>query len=302
MVIRHLAVCGLLLVLSQPYQLALGQAAKPSSPTRQTAVPASPTSTAAPQGTDSPTAKPDCNGAPCEEQQQPRMIVTLPAPTPITWPWHDRILWGAYLVLAILGYVGIMLAVSTLKKIERHVAEAEDTASAAKDTASAALLLARSIIDSERPWILIAVEPSLGVENSFIVLATNRGRSPATITSTVDAIKIATDENRLPASPSYPDSQLASPFVPIILLPGESTTIKSFSRDDLKGVCENDEIFRRVQGWEEKLFLCGKIIYKDMIAPPDSQVHETTWCCWYIHGRQKSGLVMAGPPSYNQHS
>jgi hypothetical protein len=39
-----------------------------------------------------------------------------------------------------------------------------------------------------------------------------------------------------------------------------------------------------------------------LIAPADSQEHETNWCCWYIHGRQTSGLVIAGPPEYNSHT
>ena len=233
---------------------------------------------------------------------QPRMIVTLPAPAPVTWPWHDRILWAAYLVLVILGYVAIMLALSTLKKIERQTAAAKDASSAAKDSARATLLIAQSMIDSARPWIAITVEPSRVGENNFNVLATNRGRSPATITETLENIQVAIDEAHLTSIPEYRNEKQAEPPAPVILLPGESVAIKAFGRDDLKGVCKSEETFRRVQSWEEKVFLCGKVIYRDLISPPDNQFHETTWCCWYIHGRQKSGLVMAGPPSYNLHS
>ena len=297
MVIRRLALCALLLAISQAYVPASGQAAKPADGNRQTTP--STSSIAAPQATE--TGKTDCNGVPCEDQQ-PRMIVTLPAPAPASWPWHDRILWAAYLVLVILGYAGIMLAVSTLKKIARQTASAEDAVSAAKDSARAALLIAQSIIDAERPWILIAVEPSRTVENSFSVMATNRGRTPATIIAAFDHIEIALDEIHLPATAEYGNEQQAAPAVPIILLPGESTAIKPFGRDDLKGVCASDETFRRIESWEEKLFICGKVTYRDLIAPPADQFHETTWCCWYIHGRQKSGLVIAGPPSYNLHT
>ncbi len=31
--------------------------------------------------------------------------------------------------------------------------------------------------------------------------------------------------------------------------------------------------------------------------PPLKHTHQTDWCCWYIHGRQTSKLVIAGPPS-----
>jgi hypothetical protein len=101
----------------------------------------------------------DCNGGPCEEQQ-PHIVVTLPAPAPEKWPIHDRISWAAYLVLAILGYVGIMLALSTLKKIERQTAAAETAAKASAESAQIALLHARSLIAAERPWIMISVEPT----------------------------------------------------------------------------------------------------------------------------------------------
>jgi hypothetical protein len=195
-----------------------------------------------------------------------------------------------------------MLAVSTLRKIERQTALAESAASAALESARAALLHAQAIIDSERPWLLITVEPSLHIENSFNVMATNRGRTPATIVATSEQVKIAIDERRLPTVPEYRKQDADAPIMPIVLLPGESTPIMPFRRDDLKGVCESEEMLKKVENWEQKVFLYGKVIYRDLIAPIENQLHETTWCCWYIHGRQKSGLVKAGPPSYNVHT
>jgi tRNA-Thr(GGU) m(6)t(6)A37 methyltransferase TsaA len=302
MTIRGLAVCMLLLAISLATVSGYGQAAnatgaKAAGAATPNAQP--PTQTAATPPTTAAGA--ECNGGPCEEQQ-PRMIVTLPAPPPVTWPWHDRILWAAFLVLAILGYVGIMLALSTLKKIERQAAALKDAASAAQDTARAALLIAQSMIDSERPWIAIDVEPSRVGENSFNVFATNRGRSPAAIVQSLEHIQVAIDESHLAGVPDYRSEKLGAPPVPVMLLPGKSVVIKTFGRDDLKNVCKSEETLRRVQNWEEKLFICGKIIYRDLIAPPENQFHESTWCCWYIHGRQKSGMVMAGPPSYNLHT
>jgi hypothetical protein len=308
MVFRGFAVCTLLLAISQAPLPGMGQAAGSSSDHRASAKqtgttkpapqPPAPAATAPQAGQNG---SGECSGGPCEDQQ-PRMIVTLPAPPPVTWPWHDRILWAACLVLVILGYVAIMLALSTLKKIESQTAAAKDASSAAQDSARAALLIAQSMIDSHRPWIAITVEPSRISENSFNVLATNRGRSPATIIETLESIQVAVDEAHLTGIPEYRNEKQAEPPAPVILLPGESVAIKTFGRDDLKAVCKSEETFRRVQSWEEKLFLCGKVIYKDLIAPPENQLHETTWCSWYIHGRQKSGLVMAGPPHYNLHT
>jgi hypothetical protein len=108
------------------------------------------------------------------------------------------------------------------------------------------------------------------------------------------------DEALLPTPPEY--GEPGAPRAPIILLPGESTPIKSFSREEGKGICDTEETFTRVANWEEKAFIYGKIFYRDLIAPRDKQLHETAWCCWYIHGRNKSGLVIAGPPDYNLHT
>ncbi len=306
--IKGLAVFAVLLAITQAPAAVQGQTvahpgANPSTnpgTTRQTS-PSSTSSKAVPQDTGSPAVKTDCNGFPCDEQQ-PRIIVTLPAPAPTPWLLRDRIAWAANLVLAILGYIGIMLAVSMLRKIERQTRTAETAAKAAAESAQAALMNAQAVIDSERPWILIAVEPSLSVQNSFTVMATNRGRTPATIEAMVEQTKIAIDETHLPSPPDFENGEPSPPFVPIILLPGESSGIKTFSRDDVRGLCDSEERFKRVEDWEEKIFLYGKIIYRDLIAPREKQTHETNWCCWYIHGRQKSGLVVAGPPEYNVHT
>ena len=164
------------------------------------------------------------------------------------------------------------------------------------------MLNAQAIVNSERPWLLITIEPSLGKENSFTVSATNRGRSPASIVATAEQIGFIVKEAILPATPEYKNPEGTAPLIPIILVPGESTPIKSFCRDDVRGLCDSEEKFRRIENWDEKLFLYGKIVYRDLIAPSGKQTRETNWCCWYIHGRRKSGLVIGGPPAYNTHS
>ena len=261
--------------------------------------PAAASSATAPEAGAAVSGKADCSSSPCEDQQ-PHFQVNIPPPAQAVWSWHDRVLWAMLVVLACVGYAGIMLGHSVLKKIERQTIAAETAATAAAVGAHAALLNAQAIIDSERPWILIMVEPSPRVENSFLVMAVNRGRTPAMIVATAEGIRFAIDETQLPAVPEY--GEAGTPRVPIILLPGESTIVKTFSREDGRGICESEERFKRVANWEEKAFIYGRLVYRDLIAPQDKQVHETTWCCWYIHGRQKSGLVLAGPHDYNLHT
>jgi hypothetical protein len=222
--------------------------------------------------------------------------------SPSSWSLHEQISWGAALVLTLLGYVAIMMAVSLLKKIERQTRYSEIAADAAATSAQAALLHAQAVIRAERPWILITVEPSRSKENSFTVMATNRGRTPARIIDSWDRYSIYMDEKQLPDSPEYEDETSSAPFTSVILLPGEFTAIKPFCREDIKALCDSEERFKRIETWEEKVYLYGKVIYHDLTAPPDSPNHESNWCCWYIHGRQNSGLVIAGPLEYNTHT
>jgi hypothetical protein len=245
--------------------------------------------------------KTDCNGFPCDDQQRPFVVNVPPAP-PSPWLLRDQISWGAELVLIVFGYVGITLALKTLRKIERQTRITEALAQAAANSAQAALLHAQAVVDSERPWLVITVEPSLNIKNSFTILATNRGRTPARIIANLERTTIEPDEAHLPETPEYEDVAPGAPLVPIILLTGESTALKSFSRDDAVALPKTPEELRRLDTWEDKIFIHGKVTYRDLIAPPDQQIHTTDWCCWYIHGRQKSGLVIAGPPQYNQHT
>lgn len=293
MMLKALAIFALSFAIA-PALVSAQSASHPSAPATQAAAQTQPHA--------------DCNGVPCEDQQ-PHMIVTLPAPAPVVWPLHDRILWGALLVLVFLGYAGVMIALSTLKKIERHtgaseasVAAASAAAAAAHETAQAALLHAQSMLKAERPWVLVTAEPARGVESSFDITATNRGRSPATITSALDQILFASDEAHLPTVPTFRQTESKSRFVPVILLPGESATLKTFTRDEVRDLCGSDEMFAAVESWSERLFLCGKVTYKDLVAPAGKESHESNWCCWYIHGKQRSALVPAGPSEYNAHT
>jgi hypothetical protein len=150
--------------------------------------------------------------------------------------------------------------------------------------------------------VLITVEPSRSIVNAFALTATNRGRSPARIVTSVDKITSAVDQSHLPAAPQYGDAEPNTALSSVILLPGESIGIRTFSRDDVKSVCETEEKWNRVERWQELILLYGKITYKDLVTLEDKQAYESSWCCWYIHGRQRSGMVMAGPPEYNRHT
>jgi hypothetical protein len=301
MILKALAVFAMLLAIPQAELAAHGQTNNQSGAKIQ-GQPPSPSSIAAPPAVGGPPATPNCEaGGPCDYQPS-HITVATPAPAPAPWPLQDRITWGANVLLALLGYAGIMVAVSTLRKIERQTKYSEAAAQAATDSAQAALLHAQAILHAERPWVLVTIVPSRSIENGFTVIATNRGRSPAQVVAAAEETRIAIDESELPAVPEYEPKEQVTPFVSIILLPGEFMNIKSFCREDAKGLCDTEERFRRVENWEERIFIYGKVVYRDLLAPASEPAHETGWCCRYIHGRQKSGLVMAGPQEYNLHT
>lgn len=259
----------------------------------------SPKSGAAPLPTSSQTASDQ--GSPADPAQQPQIVVTSPPTQAAPWTWHDRVLWGAELVLVVLGYLGVILALRTLKNIQRQTDFGVSAAQAALQCANAALESSQAIVDSGRPWIVITVEPLLTVEHGFKVMATNRGRTPARIMAKNDCVKVVQDETRLPAAPDYESGKSATPFEPIILLPGESAGIRPFRRSDVRSYCASDDQFRRVEKWEEKIYVYGRVVYRDLISPMDQPNHETDWCCWYVYG-DKDALVIAGPPEYNKHN
>jgi hypothetical protein len=244
----------------------------------------------------------DCVGGNCDLQPS-HIAISTPAPAAAPWPWQERIAWGANIVLAILGYAGIMLALSTLRKIERQTQYAEDAAQAAASSAQAALLHAQAIVRAERPWLLVTAEPSPNnAQNSFTILATNRGRSPARLESCLHHVISAAGEAYLPKAPDFKLAKQSAPAESAILLPGEFITITGFNRDEVKDFCQTDERLKQIEDWTGKIYLYGRLTYRDLNAPPEEQFHATDWCCWYIHGRQKSGMVIGGPPAYNQHT
>lgn len=296
---RRLALFLLILTLGVSAALAAGQA-EPSAAPKSTQAPKSAQNGSGRVSSTPATGIPD-SSQPTESTQAPQIVVTSPPQQQAPWTWHDKVLWGALLVLVILGYIGVLLALRTLKNIQRQTEFGVKAAQAAMQVANASLESSQAIVDSGRPWIVITVEPFLTVDHGFKVMATNRGRTPARIMAKNDCVKLVEDEAHLPPTPDYESGKSATPFEPIILLPGETAGIRPFRRSDVRTHCSSDEQFRRVEKWEEKLFVYGRVVYRDLISPMDQPNHETDWCCWYVYS-DKDALVIAGPPEYNKHN
>lgn len=300
--LRRCAILLAGLALVPAVLLAAGQAgsapsgSSPATAARQTQ---SSAPSASPQsGTNAPDAD---NSENTPGTQQP-IVVTSPEQPPAPWSWHDRALWGATLLLALLGYVGIMLALRALKRIERHMEVGAATAQAALDAADAALLHSQAIHEAERPWILVTVEPFVTMENTFKVMATNKGKTPARIVGTVDMVGVAPDETHLPETPVFENDEPGTLLQPVVLLPGESLGIRRFGRSEVKEICKTRAELERIELWEDKIFVFGRVSYRDIVEVPEKKPFQTDWCCSYIHGEKDSAMVVSGPPKYNKHT
>jgi hypothetical protein len=251
--------------------------------------------------TDSSAANPACPDGNCEPSQ-PRITIATAASALQSWPWQERVAWGANIVLAILGYVGIMIALSTLRKIERQTRLSEEAAQAAAESAKVAMLHAQAMVRAERPWIVVTSEPSSQKENSFVVVATNRGRSPARILRSLDAMAKALDDSSLPGNPALARGKELNPVDGMILLPGESTGIRIFDRDEISNLAETGKEQKEIETGAIKVYLYGKITYRDLAEPDHADAHGTGWCLQYVQSRQNSALVAAGPAAYIRHT
>ena len=310
MILKNLALAAALLFLAFATATATAQAAKPNSAAQPASGPTAPAGSPSASPATSPASGPDggsavpnseCQGSDCDAPPPSHITIATPAPAAAPWPVQERISWVANLILVLIVYFGVMLGYSALRKIERQAHVVEVAAQAAANSAKAVLLLAQAQERAERPWIMVTAEPDPGIRDCFSVMVTNRGHSPTKIVSLMDSVATANDESQLPAEPVF-HAEPRAPRDPIFLLPGESRKIKSFRRDDVQTICNNPEDLRRVEDWEVKIFLYGKVAYADLRVPEDDEPHETSWCCWYIHGRQNSGMVMAGPLEYNRHT
>lgn len=237
-------------------------------------------------------------------EPQPHISVVSPpvvvAQAPV-WSRHERILWGAEVVLAILGYVGIVVAVGTLRSIRRQMNSMETMAKAMAESASAVTAIGSTLTGAQRPWILMQIERSKDVAESFNILAKNCGRTPAEIIDCPDRVSVAANENQLPKNRANAIKGFGVLNVPIMLLPGDSAVIQRFGRDDLKWVCKSEDSRQRIERKEDSVFIYGSVIYREPAISDREQTHRTDWCCRYVHEETSSNLLLDGPPDYNKH-
>ena len=226
---------------------------------------------------------------------QPHISFSVPNTPPAQWSLHERIAWGANLALAAIGYVGIVIAIRALKRIEAQSKSLEVLAQTAIESSSTVKLAVQDLVSSRRPWVLMSVTRSLGTKDSFSIVATNRGSAPAQITSCPDNVVLIKGEFCLPGESERATEESGVLAVPIMLLPGESNVIQRFSRGDVSWVCKTEESLRHVERFEETIYIYGTIFYRNPAMSNIKQSYQTDWWCKYTHGDCASEIVIGGP-------
>jgi hypothetical protein len=192
------------------------------------------------------------------------------------------------IVLAAIGIIGIVVAICTLRIIQRqtsHIARQaqnmryqtthlRNSVVQARKAANAALLGAQAVINSERPWLVVDIVIDENKPALYVVRVINKGRTPAEMQEghcrfTVEKVGGFT-----------PPFNFEGPFI----APLQGLTVS----EDSFEICKIDPVFMLEQAGEApfpvSVYVYGRITYWDTFTDrtrPDAKAHETRWCFSY---------------------
>jgi hypothetical protein len=191
-------------------------------------------------------------------------------------------LWSNWL-LVLAGIGGIIVAIVTLKKIERQT-------KAAKDAADAALLNAKAFINSERPWLVVDIEE--GEMGQDIVRAINKGNTPAEMHEGHCECKLQR------VGDFVPGDNFVAPFI----APIQALTVKEDSFEICRINPQSMIQAMQSSSWPHAPHVYGRILYWDTFTDrnrPDVKPHETWWCFTYLASAQRWYRT---PNGYSKHT
>jgi hypothetical protein len=178
--------------------------------------------------------------------------------------WHKLVAWPE-------GITAWLLML-TLGAIIWQSSETRRSANAAKKAAKAALLSARSLINIERPWVVVTAK-SYG-HWRFQFEATNRGKSPAEI------IAIGSDWQIVRGGHDgrTPRYKMRNAMYPRMVFPGDAPYHC--------GVCNVGDILAarpdgsKIISGEGLFMMYGRVLYYDLLNRQDPP-HETRFCFYW---------------------
>lgn len=225
--------------------------------------------------------------------------VVEPAAAPQQWSWHDRVVWAATLILVALGYWILFVQHRMLRRLEEQTHFLQEVAQTAESSAHSVQDVTKLLMYQSRPWMIVSIERLNTAENSFRIVATNRGRCPAEIISLQDRIGVVRSESFLPKEPEY-IKEAATPPAETVIYPNHSIVLQIFKQDDLRWICSTQELFRSVQQGIDKIFLYGRVSYTEKACSTSAAPYETNWCASYSMRGTVGTLVPFGPSRYRE--
>ncbi|HLY40704.1 MAG TPA: hypothetical protein VKR52_05790 [Terracidiphilus sp.] len=230
-------------------------------------------------------------------QQEPAKEKKNTNPKSSGYPWQELLApanipnW----ILAIIGVLGVRVALITLRKLERQTKGTEDAA-------EAALLNAKAVINAERGRILFEIEKRLDEHvrgiGIFTILAVNYGRSPVEIVGytppTEDVVKLSID---LPIPPQYQPEIIATKRY---LTPGERYRVAEAHPSTWNAAAVRFAMKSGVSVNEQARIVYGQMRYIDGVSP---EIRISRYCLrlerepFRVAG---GSLVPFGPEDYNK--
>jgi hypothetical protein len=140
--------------------------------------------------------------------------------------------------------------------------------------AQAAFLNAQAVINAERPWVVMPVNPHR--RGGFSVGAQNKGRTPAMIVAAYMGFVAVDTISDLPKDPPYGPGKLIQGR---IVVADDTVWVSWFDRKSLESVLGKD--FERAVAHEKQVFVFGTTLYRDLLGPADAPPHETRWICLF---------------------
>ena len=168
------------------------------------------------------------------------------------------------------------------------------------NTAEAALLSAQAVINAERPWMTITIEPHPTLEGSYFYKITNKGRTPATIVEAYREIEyVAPTPDSLPIPPHY-----SSPMY----VPPDNLRVTGEAWDDHPQFKPEGMDMQNVRrsgdhsqvGGMGSLCFYGQITYTDAFPDRNGKPtsHYTRWC--YVYDVFQKRFSPSGPREYRE--
>lgn len=221
-------------------------------------------------------------------------------------------LYRVYLLFTVIGVCGGLIGLLVLICQTKSVRKAAD---AAKDSADAALLNAKSIINSERPWLFIEIkttaEPSIPVGEvpkymGFSVSFRNWGKTPAEVVSFDQHLDCRENLDDLPSPPEYflkGRVMVHTRMVP----PGQVWCHPSESHFSPESSLVGDQ-WNEIRNSRQRFIYWGRIQYRDLIEESKTihelkevgTIHETCFC--YFWSPRLNEFLICGPLGYNKHT